>query len=368
MLFDDDYNTYEEKTPFVTVEAASEQLLTGVLTNIHEFEMGIVLSEYKYLAEHGYEMALSEAEWWDQFKDNVRDLWQNAVRKIKEYFRNFAGWCAEMYDRAMKWLRTIGMTKESASKAISAYNSRTRNSRDESKDRIAKANGVLLKDMNQLVNAMRTFVWDPAKNMGKKGDRYAQAAGSTERGLGIDNHWLVSAVLDDFKVLQFSGRENQSEKIADQVKAKEFEIGKEAAQESYDLLFQSKNVVRSIKQMENDLISRAEKELNSYKISKSSKAPGVFSKANQGAKDEYRSTVEDIKFYIRFVSTAASTAIHIYKSSISTAIMVMRKIFAFNREHDIETDEENLQYRRMANASAIQDNHGLLALYDSMGY
>ena len=87
MLFDDDYNTYEE-TPFVTVEAASEQLLTGVLSNIHEFEMGLVLEEYQYLAEHGYEMALSEAEWWDQFKDNVKDLWQNAVRKIKEYFRN----------------------------------------------------------------------------------------------------------------------------------------------------------------------------------------------------------------------------------------------------------------------------------------
>ena len=365
MLFDDDYNTYEEETPFVTVEAASEQLLTGVLTNIHEFEMGLVLSEYKYLAEHGYEMALSEAEWWDQFKDNIRDLWQNAVRKIKEYFRNFAGWCAEMYDRAMKWLRTIGMTKESASKAISAYRKR-RNS-----DKVAKANGVLVADTNQLVAAVRNAAATQQKRMDQFKLGSAGLGGASRRYSGGDTLGLTSMILEALQIDQFKGGGNATVKIQTQVKAYEFDIEENAAQESFNLLFQYKNVIRSIKEMENNLISSAEKQLNSFKINKQNRAPGVFSTASQKSKDSYRDTVERIKFYIRAVSALASVSIHIYKSSISTAIMVMRKIFAFNREHEEET--ENSEYTRTApkvaaNASAIQDSNGLLALYDSMDY
>ena len=374
MLFDDDYNTYEE-TPFVTVEAASEQLLTGVLSNIHEFEMGLVLEEYQYLAEHGYEMALSEAEWWDQFKDNVKDLWQNAVRKIKEYFRNFAGWCAEMYDRAMKWLRTIGMTKDSASKAISAYNARQKTNNPDEYKKIAKVNGVLLVDMNQLVNGLRSLYFGKMAEKWvtvNKGTKYrTQRLNGEKNTKGLsgkytgdtDNMGMVRNILEELDLRQFSGRTN--DKISIQVKAVEFEISKEAAQESFNLLFQYKNVVRSIKQMESDLISRVEKELNSYRSKNSSRAPGLFSDASQDAKDKYRDTVEALKLTIRFASTAASTAIHMYKSSISTAIMVMRKIFAFNRDNNVNT--ENKEYARMtANASAIQDDMGLLALYDSM--
>ena len=287
MLFDDDYNTYEE-TPFVTVEAASEQLLTGVLTNIHEFEMGLVLSEYKYLAEHGYEMALSEAEWWDNFKDNIRDLWQNAVRKIKEYFRNFAGWCAEMYDRAMKWLRTIGMTKESASKAIAAYKKR------KNKTKVAKANGVLVTNTNALVDAIRKLA--RGQNMTMDMNKLGSAAiGSAARKGAIDVIGMNSIILDGLKISQFKGGENSFNTIEQQVKAYEFDIGADAANESFNLLFQYKDVVRSIKQMESDLISSAEKQLNSFRVTKSNKAPGVFSTASQNAKDDYRKTVENIK-------------------------------------------------------------------------
>ena len=81
MLFDDDYNTYEEETPFVTVEAASEQLLTGVLSNIHEFEMGLVLEEYQYLAEHGRQ-AVFHGEWFEHLEDELYSMRFNGISRL----------------------------------------------------------------------------------------------------------------------------------------------------------------------------------------------------------------------------------------------------------------------------------------------
>ena len=270
-----DYNTeFTVNTVDMTLAETCNYLQISTINAINEFQTTVLLNEYGYLLENGCEIDY-DTDGNDIITEGVMDLFTKIKEWIKATYEKLVSWISDRIDDVRQWFSRVGLKKEKASSAVKIYSECYRGF---DKQFLPKFNGLWV-NVKKLESAFPEFMKSVQGKM-KSGD----IAG------------VISSELNKLK-------DKHTESVS-----KETTIPVEYAAIAFENVYNTGNVVKSIRTSQAQAIKQIESILKNVSTSSQPK------------------DVEKYKNHIRSISDASRELIKLYRDGIQSSITILKKV------------------------------------------
>ena len=296
-----DYNTeFTVNTVDMNLAETCNYLQISTINAINEFQTTVLLSEYGYLLENGCEIDY-DTDGNDIITEGVMDLFTKIKEWIKATYEKLVNWITDRIDDVRQWFSKVGLKKEKASKAVKIY-----------------------------AEAYRGF------------DKQFLP---TFSGLWVNVKKLESAfpsILDQVKDV----KSNFLKKIAVQNIENPIIITPDYVKISFENVFDTGNVVKSIRTSQAQAIKQIEDMMH------------IAQRSNADA-----AVIDNLKNGIRAVSDVSRELVKLYRDGIQSSITILKKVISCISN----TDAVARAYRKVGNIRKAKIAAGIVIAATAIG-